>query len=126
MRRARLGQKDANSWTTQTAMATRRSGLAGRGSFAPERVPQMTDAAGEDNSRATPIKVELNAAEVLALYSFLALGEHFAATLSGEPSPFSPDEIRSHIANITQNASRTLMDKIALAVAAGCGCNRTG
>ena len=126
MRRARLGQKDANSWTTQTAMATRRSGLAGRGSFAPERVPQMTDAAGEDNSRATPIKVELDAAEVLALYSFLALGEHFAATLSGEPSPFWADEIRSHIANITQNASRTLMDKIALAVAEARGLNQEG
>lgn len=77
----------------------------------------MTDAGRENHSRATPIKIELDPAEVLALYSFLALGEHFAATMSGEPSPFSPDEIRSHTVNITQNASRSLMNKIALAVA---------
>jgi hypothetical protein len=84
----------------------------------------MTDARGEDNSRATAIKIELDPTEVLALYSFLALGEHFAATLSGEPSPFSPDETRRHIANITQDSSRSLMDKIALAVAAARGAIR--
>ena len=86
----------------------------------------MTDAGGEDNSRATPIKIELDPAEVLALYGFLALGEHFAATISGEPSLFSPDEISGHIANITQNASRSLMDKIVLAVAAARECNQEG
>ena len=78
----------------------------------------MTDVGREDNNHATPIKIEFDPAEVLALYSFLALGEHFAAAISGEPSPFSPDEIRSHIANTTQNASRSLMEKLALAVAA--------
>ena len=84
------------------------------------------DRCGGDNSRATPITIELDSAEVLALYSFLALGEHFAATISGEPSPFSPDEFRTHIANIAQNASRTLMDKIALAVAAARERNQEG
>jgi hypothetical protein len=78
----------------------------------------MTGMEEDDDRCAAPITVQLEPAEVLALYSFLALGEHFAATISGEPSPFSPDEIRSHIANIAESASKTLMHKLAAAVAA--------
>ena len=44
--------------------------------------------------------LELDPAEVLALHSFLALGAHFAAIISGEHSPFSPDETRSLIATV--------------------------
>jgi hypothetical protein len=52
------------------------------------------------------------------LHSFLALGAHFAAIISGEHSPFSPDEIRSLIATVGASPSNTLMDKLAGAVAA--------
>jgi hypothetical protein len=62
------------------------------------------------------ITLQLAPAEVLALYSFLALGAHFAATTSGEQSPFSPNEVRGHIATIEEGASNTLTDKLARAV----------
>jgi hypothetical protein len=64
------------------------------------------------------IILQLDPAEVLALHSFLALGAHFAAIISGERSPFSPDEIRSLIATVGGSPSNTLMDKLAGAVAA--------
>ena len=38
------------------------------------------------------ITLQLAPAELLALYRFLALGAHFAAIISGENSPLSPDE----------------------------------
>jgi hypothetical protein len=62
--------------------------------------------------------LKLDPAEVLALYSFLALGAHFAAIISGELSPFSPDEVRSLIATVGASPSTTLMDKLAEAVTA--------
>jgi uroporphyrinogen-III synthase len=68
--------------------------------------------------RAKPIAIHLDPAEVLALYSFLALGAHFAAIVSGENSPFSSDELRAHIATIGEIASNTLMDKVVGAVVA--------
>ena len=71
-----------------------------------------------DHTGAKPITIQLDPAEVLALYSFLALGEHFAATVSGELSPFSPDETRGHISMIAESASKTLMRKLAAAVKA--------
>ena len=52
------------------------------------------------------------------LHSFLALGAHFAAIISGEHSPFSPDETRSLIASVGASLSKTLMDKLAEAIAA--------
>ena len=71
-----------------------------------------------DHTGAKPITIQLDPAEVLALYSFLALGEHFAATVSGELSPFSPDETRGHISTIAESASKTLMHKLAVAIKA--------
>ena len=65
-----------------------------------------------------PITVQFEPAELMALYSFLALGAHFAAIISAEHSPLSPDELRSHIVIIGEVASSTLMDKIMGAVAA--------
>jgi hypothetical protein len=62
--------------------------------------------------------LQLDTAEVLALHSFLALGAHFAAIISREHSPFSPDEIRSLIATVGASPSETLMDKLAEPVAA--------
>jgi hypothetical protein len=62
--------------------------------------------------------LQLDPAEILALHSFLALGAHFAAIISGEHSPFSPDEIRSLIATVGASPSETLMDKLAEAIAA--------
>src|SRR3984893_5072257 len=62
------------------------------------------------------IILQLDPAEVLALHSFLALGAHFAAIISGEHSPFSPDEVRSLIATAPAKPSHTLMDKLAEAV----------
>ncbi len=62
--------------------------------------------------------LQLDPAEVLALHSFLALGAHFAAIISGEHSPFSPDEARSLIATVGASPSNTLMDKLAEAVTA--------
>jgi hypothetical protein len=64
--------------------------------------------------------LQLDPAEVLALHSFLALGAHFAAIISGEHSPFSPDEVRSLVATVGASPSNTLMDKLAEAVAAVC------
>ena len=61
--------------------------------------------------------LQFDPAEILALYSFLALGGHFAAIISGEHSPFSPDEIRSLIATVGASPSKTLMDKLAEAIA---------
>lgn len=73
---------------------------------------------GNSDTSAEAVTLQLDPGEVLALYGFLALGEHFAAVISGEDSPFSPDEIRSHIATIRESASNTLMDKLVGAVAA--------
>jgi hypothetical protein len=63
------------------------------------------------------ITLQLAPVEVMALCSFLALGAHFAAIISGENSPLSPDELRSHIATIGEVASSTLTDKLVGAVA---------
>ena len=62
--------------------------------------------------------LQLDLAEIQGLHSFLALGAHFAAIISGEHSPFSPDEVRSLIATIGASPSNTLMDKLAEAVTA--------
>jgi hypothetical protein len=64
------------------------------------------------------ITLQLAPAEVLALCSFLALGAHFAAIISGENSPLSPDELKSHIVTIGEVASSTLTDKLVAAVEA--------
>jgi hypothetical protein len=64
--------------------------------------------------------LQFDPAEILALHSFLALGAHFAAIISGEHSPFSPDEIRSLIATVGASPSKTLMDKLAEAIALMC------
>jgi hypothetical protein len=65
-----------------------------------------------------PITIQLAPGEVLALYSFLALGAHFAAVVSGENSPFSLSEISNHITTLGDMTSNTLTDKLAGAVAA--------
>src|SRR5215468_1334363 len=65
-----------------------------------------------------PITIQLAPAEVLAIYSFLALGAHFAAVVSGENSPFSLNEIRKHITTLGDMTSNTLTDKLAGAVRA--------
>ena len=72
----------------------------------------------DSDPSADVMTLQLHPGEVLALYGFLALGAHFAAVISGEDSPFSPDEIRSHITTIGESASNTLMDKLVGAVAA--------
>jgi hypothetical protein len=64
------------------------------------------------------ITLQLVRHEVLALYSFLALGAHFAAIISGENSPFSLGEINNHIATLGDMTSNTLTDKLAGAVVA--------
>jgi hypothetical protein len=53
---------------------------------------------------------------VLALCGFLALGSHFEAAMSGEISPLSSDEVRTHTAAISSNAAGTLIEKISAAV----------
>jgi hypothetical protein len=53
---------------------------------------------------------------VLALYGFLALGSHFEAAMSGENSPLSSDEVRTHTAAISSNAAGTLIEKISTAL----------
>jgi len=63
------------------------------------------------------ITLQLAPAEVLELYSFLALGAHFAAISSAELSPFSPNKAGHYIATIEERASTTLTDKLARAVA---------
>jgi hypothetical protein len=72
----------------------------------------------ESETSAELITLQLAPAEVLALYSFLALGAHFAAMISGENSPLSPDELRSHVVTISEAAASTLTDKMVGAVAA--------
>jgi hypothetical protein len=64
------------------------------------------------------ITIQLAPGEVLALYSFLALGAHFAAVVSGENSPFSLSEISDHITTLGEMTPNTLTDKLAGAVAA--------
>jgi hypothetical protein len=64
------------------------------------------------------ITLQLAPAELLTLCSFLALGAHFAAITSGENSPLSPDELRSHIVTIGEVASSTLTGKLVAAVEA--------
>jgi len=68
-----------------------------------------------------PITIQLAPSEVLALYSFLALGAHFAAVVSGENSPFSLGEISNHITTLGDMTSNTLADKLAGAVMAAQG-----
>jgi hypothetical protein len=63
------------------------------------------------------ITVQFAPAEVLALHSFLALGAHFAAIISGENSPLAPDELRAHVAAISEVGASTLTDKLVGAVA---------
>jgi len=58
--------------------------------------------------------LQLDPAEVLALHSFLALGAHYFR----RHSPFSPDETRSLIASVGASLSKTLVDKLAEAIAA--------
>jgi len=53
---------------------------------------------------------------MLALYGFLALGSHFGATVSGESSQFSPDEVRTYTAAISTGSASTLIDKISVTV----------
>ena len=65
-----------------------------------------------------PITIQLAPGEVLALYSFLALGAHFAAVASGENSPFSVSEISNHITTLGDMTSSALTDKLARAVIA--------
>jgi hypothetical protein len=65
-----------------------------------------------------PITIQLAPGEVLALYSFLALGAHFAAVVAGENSPFSLSEISNHITTLGDMTSNTLIDKLAGAVTA--------
>jgi hypothetical protein len=72
---------------------------------------------GDSETSAELIPLQLAPAEVLALYSFLALGAHFAAIISGENSSFSPDQVSNHIETISESASTTLVDKLARAVA---------
>src|SRR5215472_3926278 len=67
------------------------------------------------------ITIQLAPAEVLAIYSFLALGAHFAAVVSGENSPFSVGEISNHITTLGDMTSNTLADKLAGAVMAAQG-----
>jgi len=78
----------------------------------------MDDDEAKRRHRQDPITVQFEPAELMALYSFLALGAHFAAIISAEHSPLSPDELRSHIVSICEVASSTLTDKIIGAVAA--------
>jgi hypothetical protein len=68
-----------------------------------------------------PITIQLAPGEVRALYSFLALGAHFAAVLSGENSPFSLSEISNHITTLGGMTSNTLTDTLAGAVMAARG-----
>ena len=77
----------------------------------------MDNDEAKQRHRQDPITVQFEPAELMALYSFLALGAHFAATTSGEQSPFSPNDVRSHIAIIGESASNTLTGKLARAVA---------
>ena len=58
--------------------------------------------------------LQLDPAEVLALHSFLALGAHYFR----RHSPFSPDETRSLIASVGASLSKTLVEKLAEAIAA--------
>jgi len=64
-----------------------------------------------------PITIKLAPGEVLALYSFLALGAHFAAVIAAENSPFSRGEISNHITTLG-DTTNTLTDKLAGAVTA--------
>jgi hypothetical protein len=72
---------------------------------------------GNKDTGAELVTLQLAPAEVLALYGLLALGAHFAAIISGENSPFSPDEVRNYIATLGEIAPNTLTDKLAGAVA---------
>jgi hypothetical protein len=71
-----------------------------------------------DETNMELITLQLVRHEVLALYSFLALGAHFAAIISGENSPSSLGEINNHITTVGDIISNTLTDKLAGAVAA--------
>jgi hypothetical protein len=57
---------------------------------------------------------QLDLAEIQGLHSFLALGAHYFR----RHSPFSPDETRSLVASVGASLSKTLMDKLAEAIAA--------
>ena len=58
--------------------------------------------------------LQLDLAEIQGFTVFWRL----ARTISGEHSPFSPDETRSLIASVGASLSKTLMDKLAEAIAA--------
>ena len=77
----------------------------------------MEDVEGNEDTGAQPVTLQLAPAEVLALYSFLALRAHFAAIVSGENSPLSPDEVRNYIITLGKIASNTLTEKLVEAVA---------
>jgi hypothetical protein len=68
------------------------------------------------NNRGGAVTLQLERAEVLALYGFLALGSHFEAAMSGENSPLSSEEVRTHTAAISSYAASTLIEKISEAV----------
>jgi hypothetical protein len=62
------------------------------------------------------ITLQLDRAEVLALYGFLALGSHFEAAMSGENSPLSSDQVGTHTVAISSSAAGTLIEKISTAI----------
>jgi len=64
------------------------------------------------------VTLRLDAAEMMALCGFLALGSHFGAAVSGESSQFSPDEVRTYTAAISTDAASSLIDKISVAAVA--------
>jgi hypothetical protein len=77
----------------------------------------VCDTGQTSDSGADSITVQFDPAEVLALYSLLALGAHFAAIISGEDSPLAADELRDHIAALSEAGANTLTQKLASAVA---------
>ena len=70
----------------------------------------------QGDNRGGAVTLQLDRAEVLALYGFLALGSHFEAAISGEISPLSSDAVRTHIAAIGSSAAGTLIGKISAVV----------
>jgi len=68
------------------------------------------------NKRDSAVALHLDSTEVVALYAFLALGSHYAATMSGEKSPLSPDEVRTHTAAISTGISSTLIKKVSASI----------
>jgi hypothetical protein len=79
---------------------------------------------GNEDTGAELVTLQLAPAEVLALYSFLALGAHFAAIVFGENSPLSQDEVTNYIATLSEIGSNTLTEKLVEAVATARGRGR--